>query len=456
MAATVLPALPARGRLLRILGVGFGVAVGVGSMIGTGILRTPGLVAGYLGTVWMVIAVWILGGIYALLCSSSVTELATMLPYAGGWYVYSRRAFGERGGFVVGGCDAMAQSASNAYLAAAFGEFAVGLYPPLSPHVRWVAAAAVATLAILNWIGLKTGSRTQKLTSLAKALGLIGLVVACFTLSAKYPGAPHLAAGLSGQKPSLFLGWILALQGVVVTYDGWYAPIFFVEEDQDPPRNLPRSIIGAVLSCTGIYLLVNAALLRVLGMDHLAGSQIPVADAALLLFGGYGKQVILLLSIVTVISCLNAGLLFTPRILFAMARNAMLPRRVSSVNRGGTPTIALFLCACVAIALVLSGSFETLIAIGSILVVAVYLSGFISLLVLRQREPLLPRPYKAWLYPWSTLFVVLASAAFLLGAVLADLRHALFTIIVVLVGLIASLLVVPRRLLPDPRESKGL
>ena len=94
-----------RGHLLRILGVGFGLAVGVGNTIGTGILRTPGEVAGYLGNGQLVFAVWLLGGIYALLCSSPVTELGCMLPRAGGWYVYSHRAFGEKAGFVVGCCD---------------------------------------------------------------------------------------------------------------------------------------------------------------------------------------------------------------------------------------------------------------------------------------------------------------------------------------------------------------
>ena len=160
------------GHLLRILGVGFGIAVGVGNTIGTGILRTPGEVARYLGSASLVFAVWILGGVYALLCSSSVTELGTMLPRAGGWYVYSHRALGERIGFVVGCCDWMVQSVANAYLAVALGEFAAGLFPILADHVRLIGIAGLALLAFLNWIGLRVGSRAQELTSLAKALGL--------------------------------------------------------------------------------------------------------------------------------------------------------------------------------------------------------------------------------------------------------------------------------------------
>ena len=109
-------------------------------------------------------------------------------------------------------------------------------------------------------------------------------------------------------------------------------------------------------------------------------------DAAMLLFGSYGRQLILLISLVAVISSINAALMYMPRILFSMSRDGLLPRSVTSVNRGGTPSLALFLCASVSIALVLSGSFDTLIAIGSILFVAVYLSGFASLLILRRRD----------------------------------------------------------------------
>jgi basic amino acid/polyamine antiporter, APA family len=430
------------GHLLRILGVGFGLAVGVGNTIGTGILRTPGEVAGYLGNGWLIFAVWLLGGIYALLCSSSVTELGCMLPKAGGWYVYSRQAFGEKVGFVVGCCDFTVQSVANAYLAVAFGEFVGELAPALAGHVRLLAALVLATLALLNWIGLKTGSRAQEATSLVKALGLIALVIAAFTISVK-AGTPSLLPNTLFVHPhSIFLGLMLALQGVVITYDGWYAPIYFVEEDRDPAKNLPRSMIGTTVACIAIFLLVNAALFHVLRMDHLAGSPMPAVDAAMLLFGSYGKQIILLISVIAVISSINAALMYIPRILFSMSRDGLLPHSITSVNRGGTPSLALFLSAAASIALVLSGSFDALIAIGSILFVAVYLSGFASLLILRKSEPDLVRPYKAWWYPWSTLLVVLASTSFLLGSVITDLRHGLFTAILILLSYVASILIV--------------
>jgi basic amino acid/polyamine antiporter, APA family len=168
-------------------------------------------------------------------------------------------------------------------------------------------------------------------------------------------------------------------------------------------------------------------------------------DAAMLLFGSYGRRIILLIAVVGVISSANAGLMYTPRILYSMSRDGLLPRNVTSVNRGGTPSRALFLCAAVSIALVLSGGFDTFVAIGSVLFVAVYVSGFTSLLILRRSEPDLPRPYKAWRYPWSTVLVLLASARFLVRSVIGDLKHSLFTAILILLSYVVSLLIVRER-----------
>lgn len=421
-----------KGHLLRILGVGFGIAVIVGNTIGSGILRTPGEVAAHLRNPGFILAVWIIGGTYAFLCTLSVTELGTMLPQAGGWYVYSRRAFGEYGGFLVGCSDWTMQTVAMAYLAVAFGEFAAELQPALRGHVKLVGVAVLAFLMLLNWLGLRTGSRTQELTSLTKALALIGFVAACFVLSPS--GGPDrilVPAGIPVMKGGLLLAVVMALQAVVVTYDGWYGAIYFTEEDENPARNLPRSSIGGVLACMAIFLLVNAALLHVLPMDRLAASQMPAADAAMVIFGGRGKQVILIVSLVTAVSTINATLLTMPRVLFAMARDGLMLRWTASVNAGGTPAAALFLGTATAIALVLSGSFETLIAIASFLFVAVYLSGFTALFVLRAKQPELPRPFKVWGYPWTNLAVLLASAAFLVASIAADLKDALFTLVLI-------------------------
>ena len=424
------PAAPPRskGHLLRILGVGFGIAVIIGGTIGSGILRTPGEVAGRLHSPTLILTVWLLGGLYAFFGTATVVELGTMLPVAGGWFVYSRRAMGAYAGFVVGCSDWMVQTASVAYLAVAFGEFAGQLLPKTAGYEKLMGLALLAALMLLNWIGIRSGSRAQEITSAAKALALVIFIGGCFFFA---PAAATYNSTVfsRGSTTSLLTALVLSLQAVIITYDGWYFAIYFMEEDKQPTTNLPRSSFTAVVACIAIYVLVNLALFHVLPMEKFAGSQMPVADAALAAFGARGRQLILLASLVAAISTINATVLASPRILFAMGRDRLMPAWLTPVNRGGTPVMALLVGTVVAGVLVLSGSFDTLVAIAAILFVVVYLSGFISLFVLRRREPTLNRPFTAWFYPWGNLLVLLASAAFLVGAVIADLKDALFTVI---------------------------
>jgi APA family basic amino acid/polyamine antiporter len=421
----------AGGHLLRILGVGFGIAVVVGNTIGSGILLTPGSIAAQLKHSWLVIAVWAMGGAFAFFCTQAVVELGTMLPQAGGWFVYSRRAFGEYGGFLVGCCDWMVQSAAIAYLASAFGEFFADLANAPREQVKLIATACLVALMLLNWLGLRVGSRTQQIMSLAKALALLAFVLACFFIHRNTAPAADIADhGLLQQPiPIMLMALFVALQSIIVSYDGWYGAIYFAEEDEDPDRNLPRSSIAGVLACAAIFLLVNAALLHILPFARLAASHMPVADAAQAVFGARGRIIILVISLVTAISTINASLLITPRILFAMARCKLMPASISSVNAGGTPVGALLLGTAVPIALVLSGSFQTLLAMASILFVAVYLSGFLAVFVLRFKEPDMPRPSRMWGYPWTNLAICLGTSAFLIAAIFADLKHALFTVV---------------------------
>jgi len=415
------------GHLLRILGVGFGVAVTVGGTIGVGILRTPGLVAAELPYVWAILAVWLLGGVYALLGTMSVVELGTMLPKAGGWYVYARRAFGDYGGFTVGWIDWIAQSSALAYLATAIGEFAVALVPEAPGGIKGVAVAVMLGFAVLHWAGLRSSSWTQEATSLVKGLALIIFVILCFTSSGR---GPARAAELPspGSFIAAAVAVVIALQSIIITHDGWYSAIYFTEEDRDPARNLPRSAIGGILATIGIYFLVNAALLYTLSISELAGSILPAADAAQKIFGGYGGQIITALSLVSLLSVINAVLLIASRILFAMSRDGLFFSRAANVHPRGTPLLAMALTTLSSVSLVLSGTFETLIAIAAVFYVVVYLSGFVSLFVLRRREPDLARPFRVWGYPWTPAIALLGSVLFLVGNFFSDTTNSLYAL----------------------------
>jgi APA family basic amino acid/polyamine antiporter len=419
---------------MRILGLGFGLAVIVGSTLGIGILRTPGLVAAQLSTRSSILAVWLVGGLYTLIGSVCLTELGTMLPLAGGYYVYARRAFGETTGFVVGWTDWLTYCAVLGYVSIAIGEFSSVLVPSLEPWIKLVAIAALVLLALLQSAGVRVSGRFQELTTGIKFLAFLALVGACFLHAAGAPAVDASVAPFSGPAPG-FVGLVLALQSVVITYGGWQSALYFTEEDPDPHRNLPRSMIGGVLAVLVVYMLVNMALLAVLPVSALAGSKLAAADAAQVIFGTRGGQIITLLSLVSLPPMINAILMIGTRILFAIGRDGLLWRGVAAVNRRGTPATATAVTTAVAIALVASGTFQTLVGVASFFLAVNYCVCCLALIVLRRREPLLPRPFAAWGYPWSAGVVLAGAAAFLLGVVWGDTRTALVAIGLLLAGL---------------------
>src|SRR5438132_2594427 len=226
------------GGLLRILGVAFGLAVIVGSTIGIGILRTPGLVAAQLTSRSSIFAVWLVGGLYTLLGAVCLTELGTMLPQAGGYYVYARRALGDTVGFAVGWSDWITYCAVLGYVTIAMGEFSAVLAPSLGPAIKPIAVAVLGLFALLQWAGVRISSRFQEATTAVKFLAFQALVAACFARAASSPVPGVDRAMVLPHAPGL-VGLVVAVQSVVITYGGWQSALYFTEEDRDPRRNLP-------------------------------------------------------------------------------------------------------------------------------------------------------------------------------------------------------------------------
>src|SRR5215211_6552537 len=170
------PAILSKGHLLRVLGVGFGLAVIIGNTIGAGIFRTPGTIAEQLPATIPFLLVWLAGGVYALLGAISLAELGTMLPRSGGQYVFSRYALGEYAGFIVGWSDWISSCGSTAAVSLVIGTFSGALFPALEGKGPLVAAAVTILFALLQWRGIVWGSNIQNLTSLLKALAFLALI----------------------------------------------------------------------------------------------------------------------------------------------------------------------------------------------------------------------------------------------------------------------------------------
>jgi basic amino acid/polyamine antiporter, APA family len=404
--------------LRRVLGFAFGLAVIVGSTLGIGILRAPGLVAAQVSSPSIILGLWLAGGLYTLLGAVCLAELGTMLPAAGGYYVYARRAFGDSIGFAVGWTDWVTYCAVLGYVSIAIGEFTAVLAPSLAALIKIIAVAALVGLVALQSAGVRVSSRFQEATTAVKFAAFLAVVVAALLFA---PAAATSRASLSiGPAAPSLVGVVVALQSVVITYGGWQSALYFTEEDRDPDRNLPRSMVAGVASVIVVYVLVNLALLSVLPVPDLARSTLPAADAAQILVGERGRQVITVLSLLSLPPLLNAIMMIGTRILFAMGRDGLLWRRTAAVTAGGAPLTATIVTTAVAVVLIASGTFQKLVAIASFLLVFNYSICCLALVVLRRREPDRPRPFRAWGYPWSAGIVLVGAAAFLIGAVIGD------------------------------------
>jgi APA family basic amino acid/polyamine antiporter len=416
-----------RGRLLQVLGMWFGIAVAVGNAIAAGIVRTPGDIAKMLPNAWLFIGVWVVGGLYALFGASSLAELGASIPRSGGQYNFSHRAIGEYAGFIVGWSDWLSTCGTAAAISIVIAEYSRDLFPVLAGREIQIAVALIAAFFFLQWRGIQWGRRTQLLTSALKTAAFVVLVAACFFLGHRTNSAPP-AAATALTVPS---GWpfliaiILSLQAVVYTIDGWDGVVYVAGEVRDPGRAVPRAIFGSVFSVMGIYLLLNLAVLYVLPMHEIAGNDFALGAAATHIFGRYGDAIIRCIMIVSMLSSMNANQIFCTRTLHAMSCDGLFFRAASRVNQGGTPVLALFLSTLAGILFLLTGTFERVIDMLAFFFVANYTLSYASLFLLRHREPHMPRPYRAWGYPWTTGIALVASVVFLVASIVTDLQGSL-------------------------------
>ena len=425
MTATLAEAAPVAGRLHRSVGVWFGVAVGVGSMIGAGILRAPAQVAAQLPSPSLILVAWVIGGAYALLGANAIAELACIAPRSGGQYVFVRRALGGYSGFLVGWNDWLSTVGSVAAVAIVEAEAIGALVPALAPYRVVIAQIAFAVTTVVLLRGLRESDRAQRTTSLVKALVLLALVGACIAwrLLGGAPAAPAVPLAAS-QGLSLLAAMAVALQGIIFAYDGWTSVVYFSGEVRDPAREIPRALVGGLLATIALFVLLNLAFLLVLPLDAMASSPLAASSAAAAVFGATGGLLVQLLIALALPSALVANMLCASRVALVLGQDRLAPASFGRVNAGGTPSTALIASAIVGALLLLSGTFERIIAICAFLFVASYAMSFLSLFVLRRREPDTPRPYRAWGHPWTTGAVLLGSILFLGSMLVADRRGA--------------------------------
>lgn len=387
------------GQLKRILRVRDGLAVSVGIIIGAGILGGPGLIAGYLGNTWLILGVWLLGGVMAALSTLVLAEMAAALPLAGGKYVYAREAYGPVMGFVAGWSEVfVTRGFSGAAKAVLIATYLVSLLGVGS--VKAVAAGIVLAYVLINLAGLAAGRTFQNVTTVLKILVLLAIAAAGLAAgdadSFIVPGA---TAG-EGIAAGGLLAFALAYQNVSFAYYGWEDASKLAGETHDPGRAMPRILLGGAAVVAALYLLMNIAFLAALTPAEMAGSELVARDAIAYAFGDAAGTLVVVASLLILISSLNVNFMGLPRVAYGLARDGLAPKGFTRVSERGTPVPGLLFISTVILVLALSGTFEDLIRFMMLVAITVDTMVLSAVLRLRRTRPDLARPFRVPGYPW--------------------------------------------------------
>jgi APA family basic amino acid/polyamine antiporter len=302
-------------------------------------------------------------------------------------------------------------------------------------RIKITAVSAIVLFALLQWKSISMGSKVQNFTTVLKGLVFFIMVVTCFAFGGDLRhtaeaaiAAKHVAPVVIPVGAAVITALLFGIQATIYTYDGWDGVIYFGDEIKNPGRLVPRAIFASLFSIVMIYLLINAAVLYVLPMSEIAGNNFSLGLAAERVFGAHGDFIFRSIMVIALFSSLNALHLMGARVIYAMSRDGLFFRAVSRINAGGTPTVGLLLSALVGVAFAIF-SFERVIAMLAFFFVTNYLLSFASLFLLRRREPDMPRPYRAWGYPWTTALALLGSIGFLVEAIREDSTNSLLTLV---------------------------
>jgi amino acid transporter len=421
---------PSSGRteLPRQLGLFSAIAVVVGTTIGSGIFRSPAGIAEKLPGPFPMLTVWVVGGIFALCGALTLAELAGALPKTGGYFVFIREGWGRLPAFLYGWTELIIiRAAALGGISLTFAEYSMrglGFDPSIAPYdtyAHWTAAAALATMATVNIVGLKWGALVQNVTTVAKYGGLMAIILLALVLGLPETGGHFTPAAPAGSWSVSAFGF--ALVSVLWAYDGWGDLTKVGGEVSDPRRTLPRAIIIGTLAIILIYVLANIAYLSVLTVEEVSSARLVAADVAERLVGPIGVVFVSVTVMISTFGSVNGSLLTGPRIFFAMADEGLFFRQVAKVHPTfKTPYVAIALAAGIGIAFVLLRSFEQLADIFVTASLVFYILSVGAIFKLRQRPDWNPS-MRVPLYPLTPLLFCAATLFLLVNALLDPVQR---------------------------------
>jgi basic amino acid/polyamine antiporter, APA family len=396
-----------------------GAALLVGTVIGSGIFVVPSLIAQRIPEPGLVIGIWLFSGLLVLCGALTLAELGTMLPESGGLYVYMREAYGPFWAFLYGWTIMLVViPGSIAALTTAFLMYLRYFVPLAAGAEKLVGIALLLALAYVNARGAKLGAGVQNVFTFLKVAGIAALVL--LAVGTRQGSVANFGPLLPEQAtPGLLSAIGVAMISTLFAYDGWHFVGFVAGELRDPQRTVPRSILLGVLVVITVYVSANLAYIFVLGQARIAASDRVAADAMAAMIGPAGATAITLAILCSAFGAISANVLAGPRVLFAMARDSALFRRLGEVHPvHDTPANAIWALAAWAGLLTLTGGYGHLITMSQFANWIFFTMVVLSVVVLRRKHPEWPRPYRVVGYPVTVLVFVVVSSAFVINTLI--------------------------------------
>jgi APA family basic amino acid/polyamine antiporter len=421
----------------RALGPFDATMVVIGGIIGSGIFINPYIVAGRLDSSALVLAAWAAGGLIALAGALAYAELGALFPRAGGQYVYLRQGLHPLAGFLYGwALLAIIETGAIAAVAITFATYALRLVGRQGAWPVPLAMASIALLSVINYFGVKPGSRLLNVLVVLKVAAL-AVLIAAGALAPAFEGWWSAARAGTGDAATVAVAFGAALVPILFAYGGWQNANYVAEEIENPQRNLPLSLLSGTLIVVAIYVLVNTVYLRALGLEGLAATTTPASSAARIMFGVSGDRFVTAAIAVSTFGFLNLAILAPTRVYYAMAADGVfLPALARLHPRYRTPSVAILLQSTWSCILALTGRYEQLL---NYVVFADWIFFGLTVctvLVFRRRVPPHTRSgsFLTPGYPVIPVAFSLVAAAVVLSVVWADPPSALKGLVLLAIG----------------------
>ena len=458
------PALAAgpRSALTRGVGAWGAIAVNVANMIGTGVFLKTRVMTCNVGSAKLVLLVWLAAGLLSLAGSFSYSEIAAMMPEAGGDYVYLRRAYGRVVGFLYGWMTfAVAKAGSQAALAVGLAIFMNVTLDGKLEHWQYsadlfgrhwsfggltlAALATIWTVALINCASVKSGGLTALSLTIAKVGLIVGVAVGAFIFA---PGDwSHLAGngfagtceGVAASARGGYAGFGAAMLGALWAYDGWNNVAPLSGEIRNPQRNLPRAFVGGMLVVASLYLFVNLGYFYAMSPLEIASVPTSSSVATEVLKRFLGPMAVSMTAVALMVSSfgsLHSSVLANSRVPYAMARDGLFFRALGHLSpRSNVPVRAILAQAAWGSVLALSGSYDSLT--DSVVFASWLFYGLStgSLFIFRRTMPAAERPYRALGYPVVPVIFLLVTGALLINTFIAAPNEAVKGVAVLVAGL---------------------